>query len=139
MMASDEPGEAYAGEKFRLRRGATLIARTLPQIDAQAGRLATAVAWFWSLYVVVVATWSLFGDRLTVASAIPVVALMISYLLALYAHLPVAARFDPRAPELVRIAHERIIRVKMRRLIIALSALLFSAVSIAVALLTALG
>lgn len=131
--------DSYAGERFWLQRGARLVSGSLPQLDSQAERLGTAVAWFWSLYVVLVGTWSTVGGSLPVVSTIPVVTLMMAYLGALWAQFPVTFRFDPRAPELVRLAHERMVAAKKLRLLVAFALLLASAGSIAIALLVSIG
>ncbi|MFE4467258.1 hypothetical protein ACFRFH_00460 [Leifsonia sp. NPDC056824] len=131
--------DAYAGDRFWLQRGTALISTSLPELSAQATRLATAVAWFWSLYLAVVAAWSVTSHAVPIVAAIPVITIMIAYLGALYAQFPVAAEFDPRSPEQVKIAYRRMIVVKRGRLFTVYGLLLISAIGIAVVLVLSVG
>lgn len=105
---AEGPGNGNGGtDEFWLSVGTELIKSRVTRIDTTAEKFITGIAWFWSIYTAsalagvslanrTLSTWQL------IVAGVPSVVLMIAYLLALYALMPVYQSFDPRLPEDIR-------------------------------------
>ena len=139
-LETDFTEQNFVGDRFWLHQAAKLTADAVPQLNAQAVRLTTAVSWFWTAYLAAVGLGTLFEKVSNAAAVIPALTLLISYLFAFFAQTPVVTRLDPRSPAMIRARIESIILSKRRRLaaaqafvvisVLALCAVIVSAASI---------
>jgi len=128
--------DLIVGDRYWLGRAQTMIESGVTARDAAAGRLMTAIAWFWTAYTAAaLVTSSLPGRDFTTTTAVlvalPAVLLIIAYLLSLWATLPISFSFDPRIPHDVEAAHNAVVRRKRSRLAAASGATVVAALAVA--------
>lgn len=133
-MANDV-SDVMVGDQFWLHRAQTMVEGSVDRPDAAAGRLTSAVAWFWSVYAGATVVGVAAGEReystfKAVVLASPAVLLVVAYGAALWATLPTRVAFDPRSPAEVQAAHEYISKQKHVRLTIALVLTLVAATGV---------
>jgi len=135
-MGEPDYDEFVAGETFWLQRGREMIVASLERRDAAARQLMNTLAWLWAAYTgAAVVSTALADTALSATSAvivsIPSVALVVAYLLATWASMPVVVEFDPRVPMSIEAEHARAVGIKSRRLICASIATAIAGIAVA--------
>jgi len=128
--------DLVVNDRYWLGRGREMVTASIRGRDEAAGRLGTAVGWFWTVYT----TAALIGVALTnrrlpaavaLLLALPAVLLVAAYALVVWAQTPIGTSFDPRVPEQIARAHDAASRAKQRRLIAATACTLAAALAVA--------
>jgi hypothetical protein len=130
--------DLVVNDRYWLARAREMVTVSIRARDEAAGRLATAIGWFWTVYTAA----ALVGVSLTGGSlprllggllALPVFLLVLAYALVVWAMTPIGTTFDPRVPEEIAAAHSRGSRTKQRRLAVATGVTLAAALAVAAA------
>ncbi|MDA0161325.1 hypothetical protein OM076_13690 [Solirubrobacter ginsenosidimutans] len=130
--------DLVVNDRYWLGRGRELTTGSLTFRESAATALTGAVGWFWTVYTVAALVGVALADRdvglaAGAALAAPALLLLIAYLTATWAALPVDIAFDPRDPLEIRAAHIGAVRALSRRLRITVGLLIVSAVAVAIA------
>src|SRR6266536_3036291 len=95
--------DLVVNDRYWLGRGREMVTASIRGRDEAAGRLGTAVGWFWTVYTTAALVGVALTDRLPTAVALllglPAVLLVAAYALVVWAHTPIGTSFDPRVPE----------------------------------------
>jgi len=122
---ADEESPKIVNELFWLAKAAKIVEDSGERLDKAAERVASAMAWFWTIYSgATTAALALSGLRITgmwaLLVAAPILPLFAAYVFATWASLPVSIGFNVLAPYDIKQAHEKAILAKRNRLRISL-------------------
>jgi hypothetical protein len=121
--------DLVVNDRYWLARAREMITASIRGRDEAAGRLGTAVGWFWTVYTTAALVGvALTNRRLPAAVAVLLVA---AYALVVWAQTPIGISFDPRVPEQIARAHQAASCAKQRRLIAATACTLAAALAVA--------
>jgi hypothetical protein len=127
--------DLVVNDRYWLGRGREMVTASIRGRDEAAGRLSTAVGWFWTVYTTAALVGVAFTNRRLPAAvalllALPAVLLVAAYALVMWAQTPIGTSFDPRVPEQIALAHQAASRAKQRRLIAATACTLAAALAV---------
>lgn len=129
-------------DAFWLRRAADLVTGPATLRAEAAARLTSTVGWLWTTYtaaVVLVARDTTQDAASAIMVALPVGLLVLAYVAATYASMPVTTSFDPLDPAEVRAAYVTAASSGLRRLRTALALTALAAASLVLALVVLTG
>ncbi len=136
----DEPplSSVVINDRFWLGYARSSTEATVAGQAAAAQQLATAVGWFWTAYTATaIAGLTFLANRPSVMRTIvllsPSAVLIVAYLVATWAALPLATRYDPRVPDEIKASYLLVVRTQRQRLLHAKQLTALSAASVIVA------
>jgi hypothetical protein len=120
----------------------TFVDSAIARRDAAAETLQKLVLWLWGVYTASATVgFALSGKELSLGSTAVIasasVALILLYWATAWIQLPPLTQFDPRSPDDIRDAYNRVVLVKSRRLAFATALSLVAAAMVSVALVVA--
>ncbi len=123
-------------------RSRAMVDNAITSREEAAGKLVTAVGWFWTVYSTTAIIGTAISDiimpwPLTVALVLPTIFLLLAYLLGLHVIIPHDGRFDPRSPTEIEEAYQAVLQLKRRRLKVAVIATTLAAGTVVAAILVA--
>ena len=126
-------------DEYWLKYAKTSVENSITARNDAAAKLEKMVLWFWSLYTAsftIGITINLLAAPVWVLSllASPIVLLIITYWLCVWAQLPVTATYDPRIPSEIQTGYNQGLKIKNNRFHLALLLTFLSALLLAIAL-----
>jgi hypothetical protein len=130
--------DLVVNDRYWLTRAREMVTASIRGRDEAAGRLATAIGWFWTVYTAAALVGVAVADRafsawLAAFLALPATLLVFAYAMTVWAMAPIGTTFDPRVPDEIALAHAGASRAKQRRLALATGLTLAAAVAVAAA------
>ncbi len=124
--------------RFWLEQGRKSVESRITRIEDAAGKLLTAIAWFWTVYSAAALVGVALADRdldagALIVIALPAAALIVAYGLGTWALMPVYTKFIPESPEDVADEFDKAYEEKRKRLGLSMLAGLIAAVLLVVA------
>lgn len=131
-----DPESPLVDDFFWLRRAGDLVTGGSELRTEAARQLMSALTWLWTVYTgaAVISAARSHADAhplQAIVLAFPSVTLVVAYMAAVFAFMPVTVEFDPRDPEEVRVSYATALHRGFTRLKLALTLTAASALAIA--------
>jgi hypothetical protein len=130
-------------DQFWFDQSRDAIEQASKRLTEAASRIGTTLIWLWSAYTAAVSVGSAFGAKYDIPLAaevilvIPIPLLLLGYVFANWAQVNPLVEFDPRVPQEIIDAFSESMRIRWKRLNIAVWLAIFAAVLVATAIATA--
>src|SRR5215207_8225332 len=109
--------DLVVNDRYWLRWARDYVSGALAARQNASEKLTSAISWFWSVYTgLAIAAVAFSSKELTTLNILivfaPTVFLVLAYISAIWAGIPLSIAFDPRSPDKIKLAYKEVLESK---------------------------